>query len=74
MQVPLLDLSKIVYLHSTRSSMMMDFAQHLADDDDIWHTLEQPAASVAAKPICTAFELTIEVCIYVIAWMPSRSP
>ena len=37
------------------------FGQQLADDDNIWHELSQPAAGVASKPTCNAFELAIEV-------------
>lgn len=72
LQVPRLDLSRVLFPHSTRESQLQGFGQQLADDGDIWHTLEQPTVGVAPKATCNAFDLCIEVCLYTV--MGSRQP
>lgn len=63
-QVPRLDLSRLLFPHTTRESHTFAVGQQLADDDDIWHTLHQPAAGAAKRMTCNAFELCIKVCEY----------
>ena len=59
--LPRLDLSKVQRAEVPWSPGMAGLGENLADDDDIWQSLKQAGAAAAAKPVCNAFELAIEV-------------
>ena len=61
LQVPKLDLSKAQRAEIPWTPGMAGHGDNLTDDDDIWQSLNQAGAVVAAKPVCNAFELAIEV-------------